>query len=121
MTELEDRIADRYRVVELLGRGGMGAVYRVLDERTDREVALKRLHANASQDRIAEELFEREFHTLSEIAHPRIIEVYDYGVDERGAYYTMELLSGSDLRSLGKVPWQRACELLRDVISSLAI
>ena len=70
---------------------------------------------------MAVELFEREFHTLSELAHPRIVEVYDYGVDGEGAYYTMELLGGNDLRALGKVPWRRACELLRDVASSLAI
>ena len=118
----EQRIAERYQVLELLGQGGMGAVYRVRDERTGRDLALKRLHKREGDNQsVAVELFEREFHTLSELAHPRIIEVYEYGVDDLGAYYTMELLGGQDLRELGKLPWKRACELLFDVASSLAI
>ncbi|MFI5308459.1 MAG: AAA family ATPase, partial [Polyangiales bacterium] len=58
---------------------------------------------------------------LSQLAHPRIIEVYEYGVDAAGAYYTMELLGGQDLRALEKIEWRKACELLRDVASSLAL
>jgi tetratricopeptide (TPR) repeat protein len=118
---IEQSVDGRYQVLELLGRGGMGAVYRVRDERSGREVALKRLLSRATGDALAAQLFEREFHTLSELAHPRIIEVYDYGVDGGGAYYTMELLGGQDLRALGKSDWRIACALLRDVASSLAI
>ena len=55
-----------------------------------------------------EALFEREYHTLVRLKHPRIIEVYDYGIDEHGPYYTMELLDGSDLRELAPLPWQRS-------------
>ena len=66
-------------------------------------------------------MFEREFHTLAGLKHPRIIEVYDYGVDERGAYYTMELLDGRDLRELAPLPYPIACRYLRDVASSLAL
>ena len=47
-------------------------------------------------------LLEREYHTLAQLAHPRIIEVYDYGVDEHGPYYTMELLDGADLDKRGR-------------------
>jgi tetratricopeptide (TPR) repeat protein len=108
-------------VLELLGRGGMGAVYRVCDERTGKELALKRLLTSDSGDDLIARLFEREFHTLSELAHPRIIEVYDYGMDASGAFYTMELLGGQDLRAVGKIAWREACVLLRDVASSLAI
>jgi hypothetical protein len=121
MEDTADRIADRYVPLDLLGRGGMGSVYRVRDQRDGRELAFKRLSAQASGERVIAELFEREFHTLSQLAHPRIIEVYDYGIDAEGAYYTMELLAGQDVRALGKVHWRRACELLRDVASSLAI
>jgi hypothetical protein len=113
-------IAERYEVLDQLGQGGMGAVYRVRDRRSDREVALKRLFKTDGR-RIVAELFEREFHTLSELAHPQIIAVYDYGVDAEGAYYTMELLGGQDLRTLGKSNWRTACALLRDIASSLAI
>jgi len=59
--------------------------------------------------------------SLSQLAHPRIIEVYDYGLERRSPYYTMELLDGEDLRERGKLPWREACALLRDVASSLAI
>ena len=100
----------------------MGAVYRVRDLKTDRRVALKR--GTGRDERKANKrkaLLEREYHTLAQLAHPRIIEVYDYGVDEAGPYYTMELLDGSDLDRRGKLPWREACALLCDVASSLAI
>ncbi|HEX3597897.1 MAG TPA: protein kinase, partial [Polyangiaceae bacterium] len=119
---VEKLIASRYRAVEMLGKGGMGEVYRVVDTRTDREVALKRLFVtDPGKDKMELELFEREYHALSELAHPRIIEVYDYGVDVEGAYYTMELLTGKDLRQVGQLPWEEVCGLLRDLASSLAI
>ncbi|HEX4352527.1 MAG TPA: serine/threonine-protein kinase, partial [Polyangiales bacterium] len=121
IAEFEGRIAERYDVIELLGQGGMGSVHRVRDERTGTERALKLLNAKAAGDPLIGELFEREFHTLSELKHPSIIEVYDYGIADGCAYYTMELLGGQDLRALGKVPWRRACSLLRDLASSLAI
>jgi serine/threonine-protein kinase len=115
-------LENRYRVIELLGRGGMGEVVRVFDTVEGREVALKRLIIEGvARDDAAVELFEREFHTLSELSHPRIIEVYDYGVSATGAYYTMELLTGSDLRGMRQVHWTLACALLRDIASSLAI
>ncbi|MET0384514.1 MAG: serine/threonine-protein kinase, partial [Polyangiales bacterium] len=121
MTQPPDFIADRYRVRAVLGQGGMGVVYRVHDERDDCELALKQLTLRGEHAQMATTLFEREFLTLSELAHPRVVQVCDYGVDPEGPYYTMELLPGEDLRTLGKQPWQRACELLRDLASSLAI
>ena len=68
-----------------------------------------------------EALFEREYHTLVRLKHPRIIEVYDYGLTEHGPYYTMELLDGSDLQQLAPLPYREACRHLRDVASSLAL
>src|SRR5262245_54145381 len=93
-----DCIAGRYQVEQVLGRGGMGAVYRVRDRRSGQICALKR--GLAGDERKAQRrsaLLEREYHTLVQLAHPRIIEVYEYGVDEHGPYYTMELLEGADL------------------------
>ena len=117
-----DRIADRYRVLAELGRGGKARVYRVVDDGS-RELALKQLQRTGveNRDQQAGELFEREFRTLVQLSHPRIIEVYDYGVTDAGPYYTMELLDGSDLRDLSPLPWRRACELVFDVCSSLAL
>src|ERR1043165_4513376 len=117
------RIGGRYDVLGVLGRGGMAIAYRVSDAVTGREVALKQLVLPESekQQRAAAALFEREFHTLAELSHPRIIEVYDYGVDEAGAFYTMELLDGGDLRQRTPLPWREACAITYDVCSSLAL
>ena len=72
-------VAGRYRLQELVGRGGMGAVYRAVDQNTGRIVALKRLIQRGDDAQDALSLFEREYHTLAQLSHPRIIEVYDYG------------------------------------------
>jgi hypothetical protein len=118
----EALVAGRYRVEEVLGQGGMGAVFRVVDLKTQRGLALKRgVGRDARKAEKRRALLEREYHTLAQLAHPRIIEVYDYGVDEQGPYYTMELLDGSDLDRRGRLPWRDACALLCDVASSLAI
>jgi serine/threonine-protein kinase len=117
------RIADRYDVAETLGSGGMASVYRATDSATGRQVAVKQLAVSGDDKRIRDSaaLFEREFYTLSELSHPRIIEVYDYGIDPEGPYYTMELLEGKDLRERSPVPWREACALLFDICSSLAL
>ena len=119
----QPRIAGRYQLLEKIGAGGMATVYRALDETTEQVVALKQLTAPASDGKrkTAEALFEREYHTLVRLKHPRIIEVYDYGLTESGPYYTMELLDGTDMGQLGKQDYQTACRLLRDVASSLAL
>jgi tetratricopeptide (TPR) repeat protein/tRNA A-37 threonylcarbamoyl transferase component Bud32 len=116
-------LGGRYEIIEELGRGGMACVYRALDPRTGREVAIKQLTAatEAKRSNEAALLFEREFYTLAQLSHPRVIRVYDYGVDPAGPYYTMELLDGGDLRERSPVPWREACELIFDVCSSLAL
>ena len=115
-------ISGRYRVHHALGKGGMGSVYAVIDSSTERRMALKYLKREAVEEEgPAAALFQREYHTLVHLRHPRVIEVYDYGVEGGRPYYTMELLDGSDLRELAPLPWRRACEVLRDVASSLAL
>lgn len=113
----------RYRLEEPIGRGGTAEVFRAYDTQTGRRVALKRClpAAAAALSERRRGLLEREFYTLVQLAHPRIIEVYDYGVCDAGAYYTMELLQDGDLSGAGRWHWQRACALLVDVASSLAI
>ena len=96
----------------------MGAVYRVFDPVTQKSLALKRSLGN---DRRFLGMFEREYHTLRGLKHPSIIEVYDYGVDEQGAYYTMELLQGRDLGELAPLDYRSVCRYLRDVASSLGL
>ncbi|HKP61355.1 MAG TPA: serine/threonine-protein kinase [Polyangiales bacterium] len=113
----------RYVLHRALGRGGMAVVYEALDRMRDRRVALKQLRTHAESTKHARnaDLFELEFHTLAQLAHPRIVEVYDFGLDPSGAYYTMELLDGGDLSELAPLPWQAACAVARDVCSALSL
>jgi hypothetical protein len=114
-------VAGRYQLTQRLAIGGMGEVHAALDRSTGKAVALKRLRAEALAQRGVVVHFMREYHALSELRHPRIIEVYDYGVDREAPYYTMELLDGHDLRELSPLPYKDACFYLRDVASSLAL
>jgi serine/threonine-protein kinase len=115
--------SQRYRVIDTLGRGGMAVVYEAVDTVDSRRVALKRLQPNAAasaQQRNLES-FEREFHTLKQLAHPQVVEVYDFCADAGGAYYTMELLSGGDLQELAPLPWRTACAIARDMCAALSL
>jgi hypothetical protein len=115
--------SDRYELHETLGRGGMACVYRATDRSSGRQVALKRLTVSerAPERASVAALFEREFHTLAQLSHPRVIAVYDYGLSDGNPYYTMELLDGGDLRDRAPLPWREVCSLLFDVCSSLAL
>ncbi|MEY4580604.1 MAG: hypothetical protein RL701_5307, partial [Pseudomonadota bacterium] len=115
---------ERYSIQRLLGRGGMAVVYEAVERNdTTRRVALKQLQtlSDPLKQQRNLELFEREFHTLSQLAHPRIVRVFDFGIDAGGAYYAMELLEGGDLQELAPVPWRRACSIARDVCSALSL
>ena len=112
-------IARRYQVEQRLAAGGMGEVFAVHDRSTGRRVALKRLLEAKDKGMVG--MFEREYHTLVSLKHPRIVEVYEYGLDGDSPYYTMELLDGQDVRVLAPLPYYQACRYLRDVASSLAL
>jgi hypothetical protein len=99
----------------------MGVVYRVFDRVAGEERALKRIRPQAKDNALYVQAFEREFHVLATLDHPRIIRVFDYGVDELGPYYTMELLSGHDMRNAAPLPYREACLQLRDVATSLSL
>jgi serine/threonine-protein kinase len=93
-------VAGNYELGALLGRGGMGAVYRARQRSLDREVAVKILRAEALAYPGARERFEREAKAVARLKHPNIVAVHDYGVaPEVGAFIVMELLTG---RSLGE-------------------
>jgi len=98
----------------------MGAVYRALDVSTGKEVALKRILEKRSGNSRVLLRFQSEFHTMARLAHPHIVEVYDYGVDPAGPYYTMEILDGQDLRDMARPSPMEACRILRDVAVALA-
>ncbi len=123
MTEGAASATGRYAVRDKLGQGGMGAVYRATDLQTGLDVALKRLRPSEGAKHSGRyvELFHQEFRTLAQLAHPNVVSVHDFGADEHGPYYTMELLAGEDLHVLAPLPWVEACALMRDVCSAIAL
>jgi Protein kinase domain/AAA ATPase domain len=115
-------VAARYELRERIAAGGMGIIFRAHDTLGERDVAFKRL--NIKQEQHAAQLtalFEREFHTLVQLAHPGIVEAYDYGIDDAGPYYTMELLSGTDLSVGAPLAIGQVCKILYEVSSALAL
>ena len=115
-------IAGRYEVGEQIGAGGMATVHRAYDRLAQREVAYKRLTSTDERTRPrAVALFQREYDALARLPHPNIVEVYQFGKDAAGPYYTMELLTGRDLTSIAPLAYREACRVLRDVASALAL
>jgi len=121
---LVDRVIDeRYRVLEPLGVGGMGVVYRAEHLKLGRPVALKLLLVQYGQDGNLRQRFDREARTLAAMSHPNIVTVTDYGVFGEQPYLVMELLEGENLEErIGGRPLEpeRSVEIARQVLRALA-
>jgi len=119
----------RYRVDALLARGGMSAVYRGVDTRLDRPVAIKVMDSRFSGDRNFTDRFVREARATARLHHPGIVAVHDQGVDHRPdgdhVFLVMELVEGGTLRDLlqerGRLPVPVALSVLEQVLSALAV
>ncbi|HUB33683.1 MAG TPA: serine/threonine-protein kinase, partial [Bryobacteraceae bacterium] len=116
-------LAQRYRVVSLLGRGGMGEVYRANDLLLGQAVALKFLPVEWTADEGALARFRNEVRIARQISHPNVCRVYDIGEAEGSTYLSMEYVDGEDLASLlrriGRLPQDKALEIARQLCAGL--
>ncbi|HEY3900748.1 MAG TPA: serine/threonine-protein kinase [Chthoniobacter sp.] len=95
------RMLPQYLIEELLGRGGMGAVYKAIQINLERRVAIKLLPAELATDQEFVARFEREARTLAKLQHSRIVTIHDFGQTPEGnLYFVMEYIDGTNLRSI---------------------
>jgi len=116
-------VAGRYRIIALLGRGGMGEVYRADDLSLGQEVALKFL-AESTTDEKTLERFRNEVRVARRISHPNVCRVFDIGQTDEQVFLSMEYVDGEDLGSLlrriGRLPSDKAAEIARKICAGVA-
>ncbi|HUE03018.1 MAG TPA: serine/threonine-protein kinase [Bryobacteraceae bacterium] len=117
-------VAGRYRIISLLGRGGMGEVYRATDLTLSQPVALKFLPDSGADHLRALERFHSEVRIARQVSHPNVCRVYDVGEADGMPYISMEYVDGEDLASLlqriGRLPVDKALEIARKICAGVA-
>jgi predicted Ser/Thr protein kinase len=117
-------IAGRYRIIALLGKGGMGEVYRADDLTLGQAVAMKFLPEEATSHEGMLERFKNEVRIARRVSHPNVCRVYDVGDVDGATFFTMEYVDGEDLASLlrriGRLPSDKAVEIARQICAGLA-
>jgi len=117
-------LAGRYRIIALLGKGGMGEVYRADDLTLGQPVALKFLPDEAARDAGLLDRFKNEVRIARRVSHPNVCRVYDVGEVEGHTFFTMEYVDGEDLASLlrriGRLPEDKALDIARQLCAGLA-
>jgi serine/threonine-protein kinase len=117
-------VAERYRIKEPIGRGGMGVVYRVEHARIGKLMALKLLTGELTRDPQQVARFKREAQLMSRLSHPNTVQVFDFGASDGLVYLAMEYLKGEDLghliRRVGPLGVERTLKIVIQVCSSLS-
>ena len=117
-------LADRYRIVGLLGKGGMGEVYRADDLKLSQPVALKFLPDRLLSDGAALARFHREVRVARQVTHKNVCRVYDLGELDNHHFLSMEFIKGEELSSLlrriGRLPADKAIQIARQICAGLA-
>jgi eukaryotic-like serine/threonine-protein kinase len=117
-------VAERYRIKEPIGRGGMGVVYRVEHARIGKLMALKLLTGELTRDPQQVARFKREAQLVSKLSHPNTVQVFDFGASDGLVYLAMEYLKGEDLghliRRIGPLGVERTLKIVIQICSSLA-
>lgn len=116
-------LGERYRILGIIGKGGMGEVYKAEDLKLNQTVALKFLPFNFSQERVALERFYGEVRTARQVSHPNVCRVFDIGEVDGLHFLSMEFIDGDDLSSLlrriGRLPSDKAIEISRQLCAGL--
>ncbi|HSN87783.1 MAG TPA: serine/threonine-protein kinase, partial [Thermoanaerobaculia bacterium] len=118
------RVVGNYRIVEKVGEGGMGAVYRALDVMLDREVAIKAIRPDLSREPQIVERFRSEAKILARVSHPAIATIYSFFSENEELFLAMEFVRGQSLSKVleaeGAIPWPRAVPLFRSALDGIA-
>jgi len=113
----------QYEILEAIGAGGMGEVYRALDTNLERDVAIKVLPPEVAENATSLARLEREAKAIAALSHPNIMAVYDFGSEDGTAFLVCELLEGDTLRERldsGAIPPRKATDLGRQIARGLA-
>ena len=114
---------DRYQILEKIGQGGMAVVFRAIDLRLNREVAIKIIRDELFRDADMLRRFYAEAHAVAQLSHPGIVAVYDVSQNENVGYIVMELISGITLKQYidrkKAVPWKQVVHFSRQIADAL--
>jgi eukaryotic-like serine/threonine-protein kinase len=117
-------VAGRYEILQLLGEGGMGAVYKAKDRALDRLICLKVIRSELASKPEVLQRFKQELILARKVTHKNVVRTYDLGEFEGTRFITMEFIEGRDLRSIiqekGKLPPEEAAAIIRQVCRGLA-
>ncbi len=123
MAEIGTVLGGRYRLVELLGQGGMATIFRGHDSQLGRDVAVKLLRPEYGRDPDFGSRFRQEAQNAASLNHPSIVSVHDYGQDAAGPFIVMELVEGEDLSSIirrsGALPPRQAARIAAEAARAL--
>src|SRR6186997_45725 len=123
MLQPGDLIGARYEILSILGRGGMGAVYKALDREVGRTVALKLIRPELASDPAMLARFKQELLTSTQVTHRNVIRIYDIADADGMKFITMEFVEGDQLRQIlpdnGKLPPEKAVDIIRQVCLAL--
>jgi tRNA A-37 threonylcarbamoyl transferase component Bud32 len=124
LAEIGQILGGRYRLIELLGQGGMATIYRATDTGLGRDIALKLLRPEYLRDPDFSSRFRQEAQAAASLSHPNVVTVFDYGEDPSGPFIAMELVDGEDLASIlkrsGALPPRQAARIAAGIGRALA-
>src|SRR3954447_15675979 len=124
LTDIGTVLGGRYRLVELLGQGGMATIYRARDSQLERDVAVKVLRPEYGADPDFFARFRQEAQSAASLNHPGVVSVFDYGADPAGPFIVMELVEGEDLSAIirrsGALPPRAAARLVAQAARAVA-